>query len=156
MIGFSDWIQRFVVPAGQASSQKAASRDSGDSHPTVVNIELRQAWGGAWYPLVAQEGEPSFASHYGDSAQYCWEMAASRTRKAVIISLSPGTTERTWQQSNLAATVAVAQMLSAPEPEAAPTLQTTLASDRSYVAASASHGSAALVAGVNCRIILAP
>ena len=83
-------------------------------------------------------------------------MAASGTRKAVIISLSPGTTERTWQLSNLAATLAVAQMFSAPEPEAAPTLQTTIASDRSHVAASASHGAAALVAGVNCRIILAP
>jgi len=150
MIGFSDGIQRFLDPAGQAS------RDTGDSHPTVVNIELLQAWDGAWYPLVAQEGEPSFASHYGDSTQYCWEMAASRTRKAVIISLPLGTTERTWQLSNLAATVSVAQMFSAPDPEAAPTLQTTIASDRSYVAASASHGSAALVAGVNCRIILAP
>ena len=102
---------QLVVPAGQASSQNAtrddgypgrwrtmatqrvvpagqASRDSGDSHPTVVNIELRQAWDGAWYPLVAQEGEPSFASHYVDSAQYFWELAASRTRKAVIFSLS--------------------------------------------------------------------
>ena len=67
---------------------------SGDSHPTVVNIEFRQAWDGAWYPLVAQEGEPSFASHYVDSAQYFWELAASRTRKDVIISLSPGTTEQ--------------------------------------------------------------
>ena len=58
---------QLVVPAGQASYQNAFSRDSGDSHPTVVNIELRQAWDGAWYPLVAQEGEPSFASHYVDS-----------------------------------------------------------------------------------------
>ena len=93
----SDCIQRCVVPAGQASS-------------TVVNIELRQAWDGAWYPLIAQEGEPSFTNHYGDSAQDYWENAASRTRKAIIISMSPGTTERTSQQSNSAATIAVAQV----------------------------------------------
>ena len=66
---------------------EVAIRNSGDPHPTVVNIELRQAWDGAWYPLVAQEGEPSFASHYVDSAQYFWELAASRTRKAMITSL---------------------------------------------------------------------
>ena len=35
--------QRFVVPAGQASSQNAFPRGSVDSHPTVLNIELRQA-----------------------------------------------------------------------------------------------------------------
>ena len=87
---------QLVVPAGQASSQNAFSLDSGDSHPTVVNIELRQAWDGAWYPLVAQQGEPSFASHYVDSAQYFWELAASRTRKAVIISLSPEPTQEEY------------------------------------------------------------
>ena len=72
---------QLVVPAGQASSQNAVSRstsqparDSGDSHPTVVNIELRQAWDGAWYPLVAQEGEPGFASHYVDSAHHFLEI----------------------------------------------------------------------------------
>ena len=114
---------QLVVPAGQASSQNAtrdggypgrwrtmatqrvvpagqASRDSGDSHPTVVNIELRQAWDGAWYPLVAQEGEPSFASHYVDSAQYFWELAASRTRKALIIYPPSGTTERAIELGN--------------------------------------------------------
>ena len=47
-------------------------------------------------------------------------------------------------------------MFSAPDTEAAPTLQTTIASDLSYVAASALHGSAAFVAGINCRISLAP
>ena len=68
---------QLVVPAGQASSQNAFSQESGDSHPTVVlPIELRQAWDGAWYPLVAQEGEPSFTSRYVDSAQYFWELAA--------------------------------------------------------------------------------
>ena len=50
MSGFGDGSQRFVVPAGQAS------RDTGDSHPTVVNIELRQAWDGAWYPLISKDG----------------------------------------------------------------------------------------------------
>ena len=90
MIGFSDGIQRFVGPAGQAS------RDTGDSHPTVVNIELRQAWDGAWYPLVGEQGEQSFASYYGDSALYCWEVATSSTRKGVIISLYSVTCERTW------------------------------------------------------------
>ena len=150
MSGFGDGSQRVVVPAGQAS------HDSGDSHPTVVNIELRQAWDGAWYLVISKDEGPSFTSYYGSSAQHCWKEAAVGTRIAFLLSVSSGTTERTWQLSNLAATLAVAQMFSAPEREAAPTLQTTIASDRSYVAASALHGSAAVVAGVNCRIIPAP
>ena len=95
-----------VAPTGQAS------QDSGDSHPTVgpclrtahgilhMDKNLRQAWDGAWYPLVAQEGEPSFASLVVDSAQYFWGLAASRTRKAVIISFSPETTEPAIELSN--------------------------------------------------------
>ena len=91
---------QLVVPAGQASSHNAVSRrttqltgdscnshptvesylasqfsrDSGDSHPTVVDIELRQAWDGAWYPLVAQEGEPA------DTAGCCPVVDASFPR----------------------------------------------------------------------------
>ena len=41
-----------------------------------------------------QEGEPSFASHYVDSAQYFPEVAALRTRKAPVFSFSPGATKR--------------------------------------------------------------
>ena len=146
MIGFGDGNSRSVVPAGQAS------RDTGVSHPTVVNIALRQAWDGAWYPLVGEQGEQSFASYYGDSAQYFWEMAISRTRKGVIISLHCGTSERTWQLTNLAATVSVAQMCI----ERGSTFESTIANDRSYVAASALYGSAAFLASVNCCVIPAP
>ena len=130
--------------------------DGDGNSPTVVNIELRQAWDGAWYPLVGEQGEQSFASYYGDSAQYFWEMAISRTRKGVIISLHCGTSERTWQLTNLAATVSVAQMFTEPDRQAVPTFETTIANDRSYVAASALYGSAAFLASVNCRVIPAP
>ena len=44
---------------------------------TDAHIELRQASNGAWYPLVAQEGEPSFTSYYQVDAKYYWELAAS-------------------------------------------------------------------------------
>ena len=47
--------------------------------------ELRQAWDGAWYPLVAEEGEPSFVTHYGDSAKRIWEVCVSQRREAVIL-----------------------------------------------------------------------
>ena len=69
--------------------------DGDGNSPTVVNIELRQAWDGAWYPFDGEQGEQTFSSYYGDSAQYCWEMAASRTRKGVVICLNCGISERT-------------------------------------------------------------
>ena len=83
-----------VAPAGQAS------QDGGDSHPTVVNIELRQASDGAWYPLVAQEGEPSFASLYVDSAQYFFGNCVQHAREKPSLFLS--LLERPSGQSNLA------------------------------------------------------
>ena len=63
----SDCIQRCVVPAGQASS-------------IVVNIELRQAWDGAWYPLVAQGGEPNtltLLSMFGNWLRHAREKPSS-------------------------------------------------------------------------------
>ena len=83
MSGVCDGWVRVVVPAGRAC------HDSGDTQPKILNKELRQAWDGAWYPLVAQEGEPSFSTYYGDSAEHVWELCASCTRKAVIMSLFP-------------------------------------------------------------------
>ena len=154
MTGFGDGNSRPVVPAGQAS------RDTGVSHPTVVNIELRQAWDGAWYPLIGEQDEPSYASYYGDSAMECWENANLSTRKSVIISLESGTSERTWpptwQLTNLSAAVSVAQMYTEPDRQAAavPTFETTIANDR--VGASALYGSAALCVNASCRIIRAP
>ena len=154
MSGVGHGWQRVVVPAGRAC------HDSGDTQPKIVNKELRQAWDGAWYPLVAERGEPSFASYYGDSALYCWEVAASSTRKGVIISLDSGTSERTWpptwQLTNLSAAVSVAQMCTEPDRQAAavPTFETTIANDR--VGASALYGSAALCVNASCRIIRAP
>ena len=71
-----------VVP--QLASQNGLS--------TVAHIELRQASNGAWYPLVAQEGKPSFTSYYQVDAKHYWELAASDTRQAFIISLPAETT----------------------------------------------------------------
>ena len=63
-----------------AFTQWILSLDSGDSHPIVLHNELRRACDGAWYPFEAKEGEPSFTSFYGDSAEDYWEMATLRNR----------------------------------------------------------------------------
>lgn len=60
------------------------------SHLTSVGIELRMASDGVWYPFHAQEGEESFTSYYGESAQYFWEVAFQDTRRAFIFCISSG------------------------------------------------------------------
>ena len=143
MSGVGDGWQRVVVPAGRAC------HDSGDTQPKIVNKELRQAWDGAWYPLVADDG-PSFTNYYGSSADEIWEASAHSTRKAFLLTVSPGTTDRTWQLSNLVASASVAQKLSAP----APKLQ--MDRDGSYVAASPVYGSVSFLVGVRCCLSHTP
>ena len=143
MSGVGDGWQRVVVPAGRAC------HDSGDTQPKIVNKELRQALDGAWYPLVADDG-PSFTNYYGSSAYEIWEASAHSTRKAFLLTVSPGTTDRTWQLSNLVASASVAQKLSAP----APKLQ--MDRDGSYVAASPVYGSVSFLVGVRCCLSLTP
>ena len=71
----------------------ASFDESCDLHPTVVNIELRLAWDGAWYPFDARGDEKSFTGYYGESAEHFWELAKQRTRRAVISSISCGASE---------------------------------------------------------------
>ena len=73
----------------------ASFDESCDLHPTVVKIELRLAWDGAWYPFDAQGEEKSFTGYYGESAEHFWELAKQRTRRAVISSISCGASEAT-------------------------------------------------------------
>ena len=143
MSGVGHGWQRVVVAAGRAC------HDSGDTQPKIVNKELRQALDGAWYPLVADDG-PSFTNYYGSSAYEIWEASAHSTRKAFLLTVSPGTTDRTWQLSNLVASASVAQKLSAP----APKLQ--MDRDGSYVAASPVYGSVSFLVGVRCCLSLTP
>ena len=71
----------------------ASFDESCDLHPTVVNIELRLAWDGAWYPFDAQGDEKKNTGYYGESAEHLWQLAKQRTRGAVIFSISCGATE---------------------------------------------------------------
>ena len=71
----------------------ASFDESCDLHPTVVNIELRLAWDGAWYPFDARGDEKSFTGYYGESAEHLWQLAKQRTRGAVIFSIPCGATE---------------------------------------------------------------